>query len=596
MTQTLSSQREQLQAAHERLRRAAERHGAGEALRDLEAAERRLDQTVFRLVVLGEYKRGKSTLINALLGRQVLPMAVVPLTSVVTEVRYREEPGVTIEFLDGRSQAIGPEELSSFVTEPGNPRNAKGVRRAIVHEPSSLLREGVTMVDTPGVGSVFRHNSEVTYEFLEESDAVVFVLAADQPLGSEERDLLEALEGITDRILFAVNRVDVLSAEEAATSLRFIRETLETLTERPAEMVFPLSARGALEARLRHEPVAEPFELFEGALHRVLIQRKADILIERAWTITRRSTEVLALRLRTERQATQLAGEQLTHAIEEFRSATSSIKERLEQSELLLRHQVERIHSVELEREADAVSARITAELWPRIEAAIHSVPRQPLPRVVTGLSAEIGKWVVADLRHHYRGTEELVQRRLSRALEEHMTRVQAAVGEVVELANALLGMRAEVPRALAPVDERPRFYFKEWDYAGGQLRGPRWVLHLPRRWAEPRALEQLRELLDRRIHQNLGAIRYDWMTRLDDAMRRFQASSREQLAAVITVITEALDRAEGLGVEERSAGRAIELDRELQEIGALQTSLAGAVVAEAPMRDGPDPGHDRGH
>src|SRR5207247_10078541 len=130
------------------------------------------------------YKRGKSTLINALLGGPILPMAVVPLTSIVTEVRYRSEPGITIEHLDGRREEIATEELAGFVTEPGNPLNQKRVRRAVVPPPSPFLRQGVGIVDTPGVGSIFEHNSELTYEFLAESDAVIVVLGADQPLSS----------------------------------------------------------------------------------------------------------------------------------------------------------------------------------------------------------------------------------------------------------------------------------------------------------------------------------------------------------------------------------------------------------------------------
>jgi len=593
MTQNLTTQRELLHAIHDRLRRIADRHEAGNVLAELGTAERRLAETTFRLVVLGEYKRGKSTLINALLGKPVLPMAVVPLTSIVTEVRYRDDPGITVEFLDGRTKEIRPAELAGFVTEPENPRNSKQVRRATVHDSSPLLKEGVAIVDTPGVGSVFQHNSEITYRFLEESDAVVMVLAADQPLSSEEHDLLKALTGVTKRILFAVNRVDVLTDGDAAESLRFIRETLAVMDQCPPDMVFPISARDALQARVQGSRVPETFASFEAALYRVLIRRKGDILIERSWTITRAAADTLALRVRSERQALELAGDRLRHATEAFHSAAAAIQERTGLSGVLLRHQVERIHSVELRSTAVAARVRIAAALWPRIEAVLDS-ESTPLLRRVTALTADIGTWVVDELNRYYPDTEALVHRSLSHALEEHMARVQTAMGEVVEQANQLLGMRAEVPVAVAPLSEHPHFYLRDWDYAGGRSPARDWRLRLPRRWAEARARERLRELLERRINQNLEAIRYDWVMRLDDAARRFQTSSEEQLTTIVKMISEALDRAEHLREGMELDGRKAELDRDLEAIAALRASLGSSTPAVPDPDDGNPSGHDR--
>jgi hypothetical protein len=359
-------------------------------------------------------------------------------------------------------------------------------------------------------------------------------------------------------------------------------------------MVFPISARTALDARLLSEPVPESFARFEGALHQVLIQRKADILLERSWTITRSATDLLELRLHSERQAMQMAGDRLEQAITAFRTAAAVIQERLDQSGLLLKHQVERIHAVELKKAADAARGRLFAKLWPQIDATLRSGPG-PVHRQVTELSERIGNSVVEDLRHYYRDSEELVYGSLSHALTEHMARVQIAVGEVVEQANQLLAMRADVPRAVAPISEHPRFYFRDWDSSGGLLLGHDWALRLPRRWAEPRARERLRELLQRRIHQNLEAIRYDWVTRLDDAVRRFQASSREQLAAIVGVIADALDRAERLGAGEMSSGRLTELDQELATITALRMSLGGGSANEMPQATGDPPGRTRG-
>jgi len=581
MTQILSTTHQRLQGILARLRVLAGPSLDEQMLGDLEAADRRLSEAAFKLVVLGEYKRGKTTLINALLGTPVLPMAVVPLTSIVTEVQHGATPEARVEFLSGESRPVPFEELPAYVTEPENPQNRKGVRRAIVRHPARLLSEGVTIVDTPGIGSVFEHNSEVTYQFLEESDAVVIVLAADQPLSAEERRLLRALNEVTERILFAVNRVDVLTPDEAKLSLRFIRETLATLEERPPESVYPLSARQALEAMEQHELPPNDFALFEAALHRVLVERKSEILTERAETLARKATDLLALRLDSERQTLRLARGELEQAIRQFQTSTPAIEQKLEESGLLLKHRVENIPGVELQRVADETRARIMAALWPKVEATVRTARDRAPREVVHQLSGEMGKWVVEELKTYYPTTERHAVRSLASALEEHAERVQAAVGEVVTLANQLLGMQAAVPRVIPPTLDRPRFYFKEWDYSGGQLRGSTWKLWLPRRWAEPCALTELRELLERRINQNLEAVRYDWVLRLDDAVRRFQVSARQQLAAIIGVIHEALGRAEHLETDGGVEVRISELNRQLEEVARIRSEFIGGVGQE---------------
>jgi ribosome biogenesis GTPase A len=125
-------------------------------------------------VIPGAFKRGKSTLINALLGEPVLPTAMVPLTSVVTILGYGESLDIQVHFQNGRSQKITQPELADYITEKGNPRNQKGVREVEIAYPYDYLRDGVRIIDTPGVGSVYSHNTEVAYNYLPQVEAAVF--------------------------------------------------------------------------------------------------------------------------------------------------------------------------------------------------------------------------------------------------------------------------------------------------------------------------------------------------------------------------------------------------------------------------------------
>lgn len=136
----------------------------------------------FNLVVAGEFKRGKSSVVNALLGAELLPTGVIPLTSVVARLAYGERPAASIVFENAEVRPAALTELADYATERGNPRNAKGVREVAVNYPTPWLKGGIQLVDTPGIGSIHAHNTAVTYGYLPQADAVIFVASVDQHL------------------------------------------------------------------------------------------------------------------------------------------------------------------------------------------------------------------------------------------------------------------------------------------------------------------------------------------------------------------------------------------------------------------------------
>ncbi|MGE5301292.1 MAG: dynamin family protein, partial [Acidobacteriota bacterium] len=135
----------------------------------------KIETNAFNLVVVGQFKRGKTSLINALLGADILPVAVVPLTSIATVMTYGEALRIMVYFNDGNVAEIRPESLPEYVTEKGNPKNVKDVNEVVVTHPSHYLKGGVRLIDTPGVGSIYQHNTDVAYRYLPKSDAVLFL-------------------------------------------------------------------------------------------------------------------------------------------------------------------------------------------------------------------------------------------------------------------------------------------------------------------------------------------------------------------------------------------------------------------------------------
>ena len=160
----------------------------------LNELEEKVRANMLQLVVLGQFKRGKTTLINALLGAELLPTAIIPLTSIITVLQYGTREKVTVQLLYGRQQEITVRELADYVTEPGNPGNARGVDKVVIEYPSPYLRNGVQIIDTPGVGSVYRHNTDVAYEFVPKADAGIFVVTADPPISQADLEFLVSIK------------------------------------------------------------------------------------------------------------------------------------------------------------------------------------------------------------------------------------------------------------------------------------------------------------------------------------------------------------------------------------------------------------------
>lgn len=206
----------------------------------IDELERRLDEHVLRVLVAGEAKRGKSTLVNALLGRDVLPTGVVPVTAVATTVRSGSPEQVLARFADGTTRPFPLTALADLVTERGNPRNERRVTDVEVHLALPLL-DGLELVDTPGVGSVHAHNTAEAETALRRMDVAVFVLTVDPPVSASERTFLREVRDQSVRLLCVLNKVDRLGREERDEAVAFTRAVLAE--ELGADVpLFPLSA------------------------------------------------------------------------------------------------------------------------------------------------------------------------------------------------------------------------------------------------------------------------------------------------------------------------------------------------------------------
>ena len=239
---------DRVQALH-LLKQRAEELGSSRIADEASELAARVSEGRFFLACIGQFKRGKSTLINALIGEPVLPSGFIPITTLPTVVRYGADRRARVRRQNGSWQDIPLSDLSLYVSEEHNPENTKEIAGAEVFVPAPLLADGMCLVDTPGLGSVFAGNTATTHDFLPRIDAGLVVIGADPPLAGEELKLVEAAGKQVHELIVVLNKADRTTDAERLAAIGFTRQLLEKRLHRPAGPVFEVSALERLEGR-----------------------------------------------------------------------------------------------------------------------------------------------------------------------------------------------------------------------------------------------------------------------------------------------------------------------------------------------------------
>ncbi len=201
---------------------------------------------VVDVAVLGQFKAGKSSFLNGLIGAPVLPVDVLPSTAVVTRIGYGPRERVTVHGLAGEPFEIPRTRLAEFVTERGNPGNEKRVAVVDAELPALAPYEGVRFVDTPGLGSVFAHNTKVSRDWMPRVGAVLVAVSVNHPLSGDDLLLLNDVSSHTPEAFLLLTKADLVSGEELASVIEFTRSQTTSRTGKEWR-IFPVSNRPGFE-------------------------------------------------------------------------------------------------------------------------------------------------------------------------------------------------------------------------------------------------------------------------------------------------------------------------------------------------------------
>jgi GTP-binding protein EngB required for normal cell division len=531
----------------------------------------RLASGRFHVSVLGEFKSGKSTLVNALLGRELLPTGVVPVTTVLTEISFGPE-SATVTFASGARQPIQIDALGDYVAEERNPGNELGVERVEVSVPVPLLEPGLVLVDTPGIGSIHAHNTEAAEAAVLDTDGAILVLSADAPLSAQERDLLRRLALRSTRLFVVLNKADHLERHDRDQVRAFVGTGVaRELDSDPP--IWCISARAASIPSDGPAPDALDFAQFRAAFERFV---RVDLVGERLRsargelaTLGRSLADAVSLRKAT----LDLDVVTLDVKSREFRAAAASQQAAFEDDCVLLTRDVTRM-TTDLAARLDAFARTASRTRYPAVEAAARGLPKRDLD---DRLRALVEEFVRADFEVFRRAEAARTSTAWCSLAERFRRRTEGRVNALRGAASGLfdIDLRAIEIGDVAEMRERFFYLFVEVGSSTDDLvRVARRLLPEPvlRRRARQRAAARLRRDLDKHV----GRARWDLTQRLDSVRRRFEGSMRDELGRVVVAIDDAATRADQL--RNATAGerqRRLLADRDVLAVASRAAALA---------------------
>lgn len=506
----------------------------------------RLEEGRFHLAVLGQFKRGKSTLLNCFLGEQLLPTSVVPLTAVPTFLEYGPDLRIRVHFQDERptqefqvkTVPEGTAILDGLVTEEGNPKNRLGIRLVEIQHPASMLRHGVVLIDTPGIGSTFTHNTEVTLNFLPQCDAALFVVSADPPLTEVEAEFLKAVKSGVDRLFFIFNKIDYLKDQERDEALTFFKKVLgEKIGIDEEYPIFCISARQGLDAKLVDDSRLwnlSGLDKVENHLVRFLASEKADALCHALSRKARDVIEDTLLKLRLAIKSLQMPLEDLERRLQEFGAELKNAeRERIAAQDLIAGDK--RRSQEFLEKNADDLRKRAASHLQGLVDESFNTIKESETAEqeILDGLAKEIAAF--------FQTSAEEITRSFGIHVSETLRPHQQRADHLIELVRRTAAQLFDI-----------NYYAPDSSEAFEMKRRPHWVLrnavptlplvvpdHLldrlfPEKMRLPRVKKRVARQVEILVNHNVENLRWAILQNLNDAFGRFAFTLDERFQETI--------------------------------------------------------------
>ncbi|MCK5914369.1 MAG: dynamin family protein, partial [Desulfuromusa sp.] len=501
--------------------------------------------------VLGQFKRGKSTLLNALLGEKLLPTDILPVTAIPTFISSADEINVRVFFETETDPVqfapISDQSLAGFlteyVTESGNPNNQRQVKRVEIGHPAEILKQGVVLIDTPGIGSTHKHNTEVAYQVLPQCDAALFLVSPDPPITAAELDYLKEIQQRLPRTFFLLNKVDFLDQEEKVASLKFLADQLVPFCD-GVPQVLPISARKGLDARLSDDPAGwknSGMLQVEQNLIDFFAREKQQILQNSLKRRTCDQLNTINMNLQLSLSALMLPEAELKQRLEQFRQSLPDVVREKQAAEDVLSGDLKRVID-RLSSEVDAVRVRAKEKIIGQLEGHTQSVTdTEELERLV---QATLAQAIPTFFAPAMREVADIVHAEATELLTLHQQRSNRLIEQVRQIAAELFDIPYHAPSAgrsytkFEISDWSNDLFISDMDPLGQRISRK----FFTQKYRRKRTVTRLREEGYKLLGQNVEQINWALRRGLDESFRQFGVELSEQLERTISATRKAME------------------------------------------------------
>ncbi len=518
----------------------------------------------FNLVVVGQFKRGKTSLINALIGADILPVAVVPLTSIVTIIAYGETLNIKVFFSEGRTLDIAPESLPDYVTEKGNPKNIKDVSEVIITYPSPYLKDGVRLIDTPGVGSIYQHNTDVAYRYLPKADAALFLLSVDQPMSKAELDFLGDVKEYSNKIFFLLNKADYFSDADLKESIEFTMGVLREAMGAEVK-IFPVSAKLALDGKLKSsdELIRKScLPGFSDVLNEFLMEEKGKILIVSVINNLLRTIEQSHFELALELKSLTAPLEELNTKLKAFEAKKAEVAQEKQDFDFLLDGETKMLIKNILDEDFKVFRKALINQEQVHLDEQFSQLKTLPSRELRDSLE----QIIIDQVKLGFKTWRAVEDDRLAKAFEaicrRFIVKIDDAVDALLKFSSGLFEIPFEALKAEALWSVESGFYYRFKEQPVGiAIAASTLSLALPKFIGDKIILKNMKDYLIRVVDLQIGRIGYDFEKRLDKSKLEFRWEMLQRIEATINGIGNAVEK----GIAQRSRGEREVEERKLQ-------------------------------
>jgi GTP-binding protein EngB required for normal cell division len=510
-------------------------------------------QDEISVAVLGRFKAGKSSFLNHFMGRAILPVGVVPVTAVVTEIRYGPREEARVHHRDGREQEVALDRIGCYISEKENRENCKQVERIGVELPELRRFRGLRFVDTPGLESALAHNTATAMEWLPNAGLALVAVSVDPPLAQRDIDLLKSLYRYTPKVAVLLTKADLLSEAELEEVVAFVRGQLAKNIEGKVR-VFPYSTKPGFE-KFRQ---ALEDELAGGTLERFAEERES-ILARKTETLLRECSDYLTLSLKAAEMAEaerrglkeQVVGEK--EIVDEVKSAIrlvaqhvaagtrSMVSERLETRQNDLERVLLEAFEGEFPKWTRSLATMLTSfEDW-----------------LANGLCEELSAASVEE-RGRFLAPLHKVQKQAMHTLQRYRDRLSERTLRVCGVPLRTTETEVEVLEPKTPDIRVGRIFDRNWELLSPVL--PVWTIKaiVHRHFAHT---------ISYAIYQNLSRLSTQWAESINGALGRVEKEANRRMDELIGTVERL--------VESGGDGQARQLRADLERIERARKALA---------------------